>query len=434
MGYIDPQAEELNTQIQRDNPIIYKLLSERGKRIFFPKHGIVKQSLEAKGKKIDATIGIALEDDGLPIRFSSIEKWLKLEPNEAFTYASSYGKPELRKFWQTHIRKENPSLQSPITLPVVTCALTHGLLVAGYLFVDPEDKILVPDKYWENYNLIFENTYEANLVLFNLFKDNHIDIEAFSQGLSQLPNKKIVLFTFPNNPTGYTPTEEEAHQLVQCLIQEAQKGNLVLALIDDAYFGLVYEPGIFRESLFSFLANAHENLLAVKIDGATKEAYAWGFRVGFLTYGIKGLTPLVGQALEEKTGGAVRATISNAPHLSQSLILKGLSSPEYETEKKEKYAFLKKRYDTTKQILNANPQYREVFIPLPFNSGYFMCVQLQNGLDGEKVRQRLLSEYDIGVIAFGNLLRVAFSAVREDVLPFLFDSIYKACKESLQRE
>lgn len=431
MQYLDPQAEELNGQIQKGHPAIYALLSERGKRIFFPKLGIVKQSLEAKGKKIDATIGIAIEDNGLPMRFSSIEKWLKLDPNEAFPYASSYGKTELRKWWQEHIRKENPSLQSSITLPIVTCALTHGLSVAGYLFVDPADKILVPDKYWENYTLIFENTYGAGLAHFNFFKNDRMDIEAFSKALAQLPNKKIVLLTFPNNPTGYTPTEQEARQLAECLIQEAQKGNPVLALIDDAYFGLVYEQGIFKESLFSLLANAHENLLAVKIDGATKEAYVWGFRVGFLTYGIKGLTSSVAQALEDKTAGAVRATISNAPHLSQSLVFKGLSSPEYEIEKKEKFALLKKRYETTKQILKANPQYREVFIPLPFNSGYFMCIQLQHGLDGEKVRQRLLQEYDIGVIAFGNLLRIAFSAVKEEVLPFIFDSVYKVCKEML---
>ena len=60
----------------------------------------------------------------------------------------------------------------------------------------------------------------------------------------------------------------------------------VVVLIDDAYFGLVFEPGVYTQSIFTELSDRSPNLLAVKIDGATKEDYVWGFRVGFLTYGI----------------------------------------------------------------------------------------------------------------------------------------------------
>ena len=70
-----------------------------------------------------------------------------------------------------------------------------------------------------------------------------------------------------------------------------------------------------------------------------------------------------------------------------------------------------------------------MFTPLPFNSGYFMCVELKKGLDAEAVRQKLLTSYDTGVIALGNLIRVAFSAVREESIPQLFENIYSACRE-----
>ena len=39
------------------------------------------------------------------------------------------------------------------------------------------------------------------------------------------------------------------------------------------------------ESLFGLLANLHPNLLAVKLDGATKELFVWGLRCGFVTFG-----------------------------------------------------------------------------------------------------------------------------------------------------
>ena len=36
------------------------------------------------------------------------------------------------------------------------------------------------------------------------------------------------------------------------------------------------------------LVDLHPNVLGIKLDGATKEDYVWGFRVGFITFGFKG--------------------------------------------------------------------------------------------------------------------------------------------------
>ena len=158
---INKQAEELNQIIRKDCPAIYDLLSDKGKAIFFPKSGIIKQAGEAKGKNINATIGMAIEDDGSPMRLPSIADIVQLDPKNVFPYASSYGKPEMRKTWQEMIRKKNPSLKEKISLPVVTNALTHGLSIAGYMFVNPGEKIIVTDKYWGNYRLIFLKTMHS---------------------------------------------------------------------------------------------------------------------------------------------------------------------------------------------------------------------------------------------------------------------------------
>ena len=58
-------------------------------------------------------------------------------------------------------------------------------------------------------------------------------------------------------------------------------------LCDDAYFGLFYHLGgeSMTESLFGKLTGRHPNLLAVKLDGATKELFVWGLRCGFITFG-----------------------------------------------------------------------------------------------------------------------------------------------------
>ncbi len=427
---INPQAQEINNIIQRDCPALLDMLSERGKGIFFPKAGIIKQSAAAKGKKINATIGMAMMDDGSPMRLPSIEKYINLEPGESFTYASSYGKPELRKAWKELLQKKNPSLKAPFTLPIVTNALTHGLSLAGYLFMDEDDKIHVTDKFWGNYRLIFEKAYGAQIAPFNTFKDGGFDLDSFKESLAGKNQKQIVLVGLPNNPTGYTMTDDEADRFIQIVRDSAERNNKVVVITDDAYFGLVYQEGVSKESLFAKLADLHENVLAVKIDGNTKEDYVWGFRVGFITFACKGITPDVCSVLEDKAGGAVRGNISNASHLSQSLVLHAIESDSYDLEKEEKYDLLKNRFDAVQNVFSNNgAEYEEYFKPLPCNSGYFMCIELNDNLDANEVRQLLLEKYDSGVISIGNMLRIAFSSVATAQIPVLFENIYKACEE-----
>ncbi|MBW6535163.1 MAG: aminotransferase class I/II-fold pyridoxal phosphate-dependent enzyme [Mariniphaga sp.] len=427
---MNPQAEELNQIIRQKSPAVYDMLSERGKNIFFPKKGILGQTAEAKGTRINATIGAAIEDDGTPMRLETIASKINLDPSLVFPYAPSFGRPDLRSKWKSMIYEKNPSLgKTELSLPVVTNALTHGISMAGYLFADAGDEVIVPSLFWGNYNLTLANGYGANLVKFNLFKNEQFDLEAFETKLNEgEPGKKILILNFPNNPTGYTPTQEEANAIVSIIGKTAEKGNKLVCITDDAYFGLVYEDGIARESIFAPLANLHENVLAVKLDGATKEDYVWGFRVGFMTYAVKGGDADLYSALEAKTAGAIRGNISNAANISQSLMYAAYNSSEYGVQKRAKHRIMQQRYEAVKEAIKEE-KYRKYFKALPFNSGYFMCVQLAEGLDSEKVRQVLIQKYSIGTISLNGILRLAFSAVAASDVKEMFEGIYKACEE-----
>jgi len=82
---MNPQAKELNKVLQ--NTPANALLSKKGKEIFFPKKGILSQSKDAKSKDINATIGMALEDDKSPMRLSMITDLVSLDPKDILTYA-----------------------------------------------------------------------------------------------------------------------------------------------------------------------------------------------------------------------------------------------------------------------------------------------------------------------------------------------------------
>lgn len=429
-------ARELNDAIRGANPHIHEMLSRRGLELFFPK-GILSQSAEAKkhAHKFNATIGMAKEDGHAMSLPSVMQSLPGFSPDEALPYAPGLGLPDLREAWQQKQLDDNPAQRDAVTtLPLVTGGLTHGLSVLGDLFINPGDALLVPDMLWGNYRLIFATRLGAELVTFNFFTpEGGFDQAAFETALGDLCAKRdkvVLLLNFPNNPAGYTPTEAEGRHLADAIIKAAEGGTNLVVICDDAYFGLTYTDDTMAESLFGLIAGAHERVLAVKADAATKEFYVWGFRTGFLTFGPAGVeagSPLL-EALEKKTAGAIRGCVSNCTRLSQEIILRALKSPDLAEERAAKYELMKARALEVKEAL-ADAKYADAWEPYPFNSGYFMCIRLKD-VDAETLRTHVLQEYGVGVIAIGDTdIRIAFSCLEVDQVAELFDLLHQAVQD-----
>jgi aspartate/methionine/tyrosine aminotransferase len=411
-----PLAAELNQILEKHAPAVLRMLSEIGKDLYFPK-GILTQTAEAKQKatRYDATIGEARESRHAMGLSAITRHFPELSPDRVLPYAPSSGRADLRNAWREEIREKNPTLGgAPISLPVVTSGITHGLSTVADLFLDSGDLVLLPDQLWGNYLLIFAVRRGARTARYPLLDlASGFDIEGFKRVVMENATlgKLFVLFNFPNNPTGYSVTPAEADAIRDILIEAAKGGCDVVAVCDDAYFGLFYDDDVMRESLFTRLAQAHPRILAVKLDGASKEDYAWGLRVAFLTYGVSGGEGAY-DALERKSGGCIRGTISNASNLSQELVLRAMTDPGYKEQKAEKFAVLERRAARVKELL-AEPRFAAAWKPYPFNSGYFLCLRL-NGLDAEDYRVRLLDRYGVGVISTSETdIRVAISCVDE---------------------
>jgi aspartate/methionine/tyrosine aminotransferase len=429
---MNPLAVELNDQLISQAPIVFGLLSQKGKESYFPKSGILSQSMQAKGCAINATIGIALEDDQSPLHISSLAKLINLDPKTIFPYAGCSGVPAMRSKWKSMQLEKNPALKGKATsLPVVTTALSHGLSITALLFLDAGDTVIIADKYWGNYNMLVKERCDVNFDMYPFYDGNGMNLLGLEDRLLNGPvGKKIVAMNFPNNPTGYTPTKLEMTKITSIIKASAELGNHILLICDDAYFGLVYEDDVDTQSVFAHVAGIHENVLAVKIDGATKEDYVWGFRVGFITYAGKDLDENVYTMLEEKTAGGIRNSVSSAPHISQSLLLETYNHPDYAKDKQAKYELLRSRYNEVKAVLAKNGErYSEYFKPLPYNSGYFMCVELADGLNGDTIRKILIEKYNTGTIFISGVIRLAYSAVALDNIEQLFENLYQVCKE-----
>ncbi|HEX9814661.1 MAG TPA: aminotransferase class I/II-fold pyridoxal phosphate-dependent enzyme [Myxococcota bacterium] len=434
---IHPLAKSLNERLEAASPEILAMLSSMGRRLYFPK-GILSQSAEAKQKatRFNATIGIATEGGG-PMHLASAAKHLvDIEPAEAFTYAPPAGQLALRERWRGKLLAENPSLRDKrISLPVVTSAITHGLSLVGDLFVEPGDRIVIPDKLWGNYRLTYEVQRGAEIATYPFFAEGGFNAEGFARAMADNAagrDKLIAVLNFPNNPTGYMPTSAEGNALIAALIAQAEAGTRLVAVFDDAYFGLFYHLGApsMTESLFAMAANRHPNLLAIKLDGATKELFVWGLRCGFITLGPGRAETAdeVADVLDAKLRGAIRGGISNISQLSQSIVRKVLESPTVDAERAQKLETLKARAERVYEVAN-EPRFADSWDVYPFNSGYFMCVAVK-GVEAEKVRLQLLDTYGVGVIAAGPTdIRVAFSCLEVGEVEPLFEDLHKAIQD-----
>ena len=426
---MNPMARSLNDTL--DRTVAGRLLSRTGRRLFFPK-GIVAQSAEAKERahRFNATAGLAYQNGAPLILPATAALTEHFSPAESVAYAPTSGVLPLRARWKEEMIRKNPRLAGVTTsTPLVTSGLTNGIVHVAELFVDTGDPVVMPDMFWGNYRLILEHRKEARLVTFPFFSDaggfNNDGFAAACRDASVDRGKLIILLNFPNNPTGYTPTREEADRMVRDLVALAEEGVDILVVADDAYFGLFYEPGLLTESIFAALAAAHERILAVKIDGATKEDFAWGLRVGFMTYASPGLDAAAIDALEQKTIGSLRAVVSNTSTLSQHLLLKVMNHPDYDEQKAQARTVLEGRYHELKRTLAEKQTAMPLspLRPLPFNSGYFMSFDCGR-VDAEALRQALLDR-GIGTISIGSrFLRVTFASVEKESLTELVDDIY----------
>ncbi|MFP4194178.1 MAG: aminotransferase class I/II-fold pyridoxal phosphate-dependent enzyme [Desulfobacterales bacterium] len=433
---MNPIAEQLNEVISSRAPVLMEMLSNVGENLFFPK-GILSQSAEAKEKatRLNATIGIAKQEGGAMVLPSVMGCVSGLAPEESVTYAPSFGIPELRRQWRESIFEKNPSLGGrQISLPVVVNGITHAISIFADIWTDPDDVVVLPDMMWGNYNMIFNVRNKVRLSHYPIFtQQGGYNVDGLADCVkkeAEKNDKVIVLLNFPHNPTGYTVTEDEADRIVEVLTDAAEAGTNIIVVCDDAYFGLVYEEGVLCESLFARFCGKHPRLLPVKLDGATKENYVWGLRVGFITYGVTADDDKADlyDALERKTAGCVRGNISNSSHLSQSIVLKSMRDENHQAEKREKYELLKSRANTVKSVLR-DPKYSSAWDVYPFNSGYFMCIRLKS-VNAEKLRVHLLDNYGVGLIALGEHdLRVAFSCLEEDEIPDLFDIVYQGVED-----
>lgn len=431
-------VDEVNEILAHHAPVLDRLLSPLGRGAFFPPD-IPFQAAEAKGTRYNGTIGVFTDgaSHALPLpTMAGLTTFDGVDRDRAFLYSPVLGLAEMRDAWRDWQRggPENgqadfvPPADVPSTRPVATCGLTHGLSLMADLFGGPGRKLALTTPFWGNYRQTFGLRTGVELISEPVYRDGVWDPTALGRALDRIPDDEpaLALVNFPSNPGGYSPTSEQIEILCDALLARADKAPL-LVICDDAYGGLVFEDGVPNRSIFWSLAGRHENLVPVKLDGATKEFALFGGRVGFLTLGVD-LDAQATAAIENKLASLTRSTVGSPVATSQMLLLKTLESGRAKAEVEEVRRIARERYDAVRPILEELDP--DLLRPLPFNAGFFVLMELQVDLDPHDVRRHLIAEYDTGLVASPpNYLRVALCSVDAASLPEMLRRVEQGVRE-----
>jgi aspartate/methionine/tyrosine aminotransferase len=404
----------LNEALEREAPALFRALSPLGRRAASP---------------AGAPPAVRPPGTGLPDLASAFSGLSAQDLDDALHGSPVAGLPEVRHRWRQWQRRSAPE-DVPSSLPVVTAGLSHGLSLLADLFGGEAKAVAVPQPFWGNYRQAFATRTGSRLLTAPAYIDGRYNPRAIAEALAGLPpgEPAVGILNIPSNPGGYSPDREERRATVESLLAEAGRRPLVV-VCDDAYAGLVFEPEIPRESLFWELAGAHPNLVAVKVDGATKEFSFFGGRVGFLTFALDPESDAV-RALESKLALLVRTGIGAPVAASQVVLLQALRDQGVAGDNEAVRLLLEGRYRALKGALAAvDPALLTV---LPFNSGCFALVEIPAALaiDSEVARRHLLVRHDTGLISIApRYLRIAHCSVDAEALPELVRRLEKGVQE-----
>ena len=408
--------------------------SKLGENIILPQDVLIqsKETAVIPGA-INATIGIATSNKKA-MALPSINKVItEINNSEYLPYSPTPGLPKMRELWKEKILADNPSINKDfLSLPMVTTGITQGIDIAANLFSESGDALLLPNLFWQNYAQIYTIKLGNKIYKYNQFDENNeFSITNFKETLYSIKEDKIsLILNFPNNPTGYTPSDVELNSLVDVISTYAKenKNKQLIIVSDDAYFGLFFEKNHKTPTLSATYKLAeNENCLIIKLDGITKEYYSWGLRIGFITYYTK--NDELRQLLLEKTQGFLRSTTSSPSNLSQQIALRLLDNKKALEEKEINDKIIEERYNELKQAFSVE-QLDSLVRILPFNSGYFFTIKLPSNINAHEFRLKFLNEYKYGVYSIDDEhIRIAFSCLDKELIPELINKFKQCIKQ-----
>lgn len=252
------------------------------------------------------------------------------------------------------------------TLPLM--GSKEGIMHISLAFLNPGDKVLVPDPGYLTYGSVGE-LVGAEVLPYNLDSENHWEPDWDHLDTLDLSEVKLMWVSYPNMPTGASGSPE----LFQRLIAFARKHQILL--VNDNPYSLIRS-----QQPASILSQPYAREVAIELNSMSKSHHIAGWRVGVVV-GAASYIQAILQISSNMGSGMSRPLQEAAAHILQQNFT-------WHIEQNEIY---ERRFQLAKEIMNSLDCSYD-----PNQTGMFLWAQIpKNETSSESFSNKILDQTQV---------------------------------------
>ncbi|MGH4139433.1 pyridoxal phosphate-dependent aminotransferase [Clostridium sp.] len=271
---------------------------------------------------------------------------------------------------------------------IVTVGGSEALMCAFAAFLNPGDKVLVASTAYPAYESCVK-IFGGEVVNYNLNRDFTINFETLSKLINE-ENPKLLVVSYPSNPTGAVLSKEERDKLFQLL-----KEKDIYIISDEIYSSLCYEK------YYSITQINELSDRVILVSGFSKMFSMTGLRIGYLC---------ASKYIMENIMKVHQYNVSCAASISQWGAYEGLLSCKNDVNN------MKVEFEKRKEYVYKRLSEMGMDVTLPKGAFYIFPSIIKFSMSSEEFCNRLLYEGKVAVVpgsAFGTggegFVRISYS-------------------------
>jgi aminotransferase len=220
-----------------------------------------------KVKKVEGAISLTIGQPDFPVPVHISEAMINAINTNKTVYTSNAGIDELREEICNYLKTFDIEYDKEEIC--ITVGGSEGLYSVLFAVMNPGDKILLPGPAYPAYENI-AIMINADVVTYPLKEDFTLDIDIIKEKLEK-ENIKVLMLSFPSNPTGAILSKEQRNQLVE-LIKEKD----IIVITDEMYSSIIFDE------YYSVAQARAIKEKVIYVSGFSKIFSMTGLRIGYV--------------------------------------------------------------------------------------------------------------------------------------------------------